>query len=212
MERDAQPSGVRPVERPRAVTSPWAIAALMCSLVVVCPLATLLGPLLGVKAISEIRARPGLKGMPLAVLSIVLGLGITVFWFFAAAWLNANVRQPVLSGPVDELRAGFAGDVARFREGFIDQVPEDVARAFIDELRARYGSLHGIEQDAAAPPPDADANAEPFVVHYVLSFQRDVVEAEAAYVPFEDFRPVGKWRWILIKDEALGDLRYPPGR
>jgi len=197
------------------VTSPWAIASLMCSAVVVCPLATLLGPLLGLKAIAEIRARPGLKGIPLAVAGIALGLATTLLWIGAAIWLNVAVRQPILAGPEPELRAGFRGEIESFKAGFVAEVPDAIAIEFINELTRRYGPFLGIEQDSAASPPEADDLADPdedFIVHYIMSFERGLLEAEAAFVPFKNMRPVGKWRWIVIKDDELGDLRYPPER
>lgn len=216
MEHHSPERASRPSPQPRAVTSPWAIASLMCSAVVVCPLATVMGPLLGLKAFAEIRARPGLKGVPIAVAGIVLGLVVTLVWIAVVIWLNVAVRQPILAGPEPQLQSGFRGNIATFKEGFTGRgaiIADDYAVEFINELTRRYGPFYGMEiAPAADAPPEDDAAALPDerLVAYIMSFERGPIEAEAAFVPFENMRPVGKWRWIRIKDDELGDLRYPP--
>lgn len=201
------------VTPPAKVTSPWAIASLMCSLVVVCPLATLLGPLIGLKAIAEIRARPGLKGTPLALAGIAIGLAVTIMWVGSLFWLNSSVRQPIVRGPVNELQAGFRGDPTGFKAGFVGsgaEMPDEHAVTFINELTRRYGPFRAMEiNENAVLDPDA-SEIQDYLVSYVMTFDRAVVEAQAAFVPFEDMRPVGKWRWIVIKDDELGDFAYPP--
>lgn len=194
--------------------SPWAVAALMLSLVVLCPLATVLGPLLGLKAIADIRAVPGLKGKGYAVAAIIIGVTTTIGWFAAAAWLNASIRQPILNGPVEYLQSGFRGDIAGFKDGFdgsAAQVPDDQVVRFINELTRRYGVFNDMQlapADSEVDPPDPDTVER--IVPYVLTFDRGLIEADAAFVAFEGIRFIGKWRWILIHDDELGDLKYPP--
>lgn len=202
------------IASPAKHNSPWAIAALMCSLVILCPLATLLGPMLGLKAIADIRAQPGLKGTRYAVAAIVIGLLMTATWFATAAMLNAGIRQPILTGPVEPLQAGFQGDIVGFKAGFDGrgaEATDEQAIAFINELTRRYGVFHHMELATADPdadPPDTDSVKR--IVPYTMTFERGLLEAEAAFVPFEGMRFIGKWRWIVIYDDELGDLKFPP--
>lgn len=195
--------------------TPWAYASLVCSLGIFCPLLTLLGPLLGIKALAEIRARPGTAGTGIAVTGIVIGLVVTVAWGGAAFWWDRNVRQPILHGPMDVLRVGLQGDVAAFRRGFFGPAAEaddQVAAAFLSELASRYGMVLNIVQDDTRDPPETEWGAVSPIVPYLMQFEGAFVSGEAEFVILDDRRSgiIAKWRWIIIRDPELGDLAYPP--
>jgi len=201
---------------PRLRTSPWAVASMLCSAAVFCPLATLLGPTLGVKALADIRSRPGLKGTRLALAGIIIGLFATFAWIGVAMWWDRAVRQPILDGPLPELVAGFHGNIAGFQQGFYglgSELPQADAIAFINELTRRYGQFHTMQQAplAADAEPMAQGPIDPRI-EYVLEFERGMVTARAEFVIFPDEGAgiVGKWRSIEILDDDLGRLVYPP--
>jgi hypothetical protein len=212
-------------QRPAIVQSPaspggharisgWALAALLCSMVAFCPVLTLLGPLLALRALVQIKARPDVfRGTRHAVAAIVLGLVFSLGWFIAGLWWNANVRRPLLDGPADELRAGLAGDIARFKSGFHQSEATSDAEAdtFLKEMRRRYGDallqLKQSEDKTRGQLPEHG----PARIPYVLRFNRREVQAEAEFIITEAGRPpmILKWGWIRIIDPAEGDLVYP---
>lgn len=200
-------------EQPRVPpVSIWAMLSLLCSLVVFCPVLTLLGPLLGVKALMDIRSRPWLRGRGIALAGIIIGLIATAMSGGAGYWWHVNVRTPILHGPAEELRAGYAGDYDRFRAGFIGagaEASDDAVEAFFRELDRRYGRLISITQDRTVEDEDDAEGLNPYVP-YVFHFEREIASAEAELVLFaEGLSP--RWKSIMISDPAWGELIYPPG-
>jgi hypothetical protein len=90
-----------------ARTSGWAIAGLFFSAALCCPLMTLIGPLLGLRALIQIRADPQrIAGVGLARAAIVLGLLATVAQAGSLWWWQNHARSRMLQGPATEIRAG----------------------------------------------------------------------------------------------------------
>lgn len=201
--------------QPPVRITPWAYASLICSLGVFCPLLTLLGPLLGIKALAEIRARPGTAGTGIAMTGIAIGVIVTLGWGGAALWWDRHVRRPLLNGPIDVLTTGLHGDVAGFKRGFFGPAAEtddQVAAAFLSEVTSRYGMVLSIIQDETREPPETEWGAISPVVPYLMQFEGAFVSGEAEFVILDDRRSgiMAKWRWLIIRDPELGDLAYPP--
>lgn len=194
--------------------SVWALAALLCSMAALCPAATLLGPLLGLRALLQIKARPEqFRGAKYAWWAIGLGLGFTVVWLLIGAWWNLNVRQPLKHGPVDELRAGLSGDIARFKAGFhgSETTSDAEAATFLQAVRQRYGNIlftMAQADDASRAQLPTQGRA---VIPYQLRFDRGAADAQAQFMISETGGPpmVLKWGWIRIIDANSGDLVYP---
>lgn len=195
----------------RRVT-PWATASLLCSVVVFCPVASLIAPLLGMKAIAEIRARPGVGGLNLAIAGIVIGLVSVLGWAGFATWWHYNVRLPMIEGPLAEIRAAQMGNPAVFRAGFTGdaaQATDEEIAGFLSEMARRWGVLRAITPDFS---PDADASGEHRFharVPYVFHFEQGVaVPGRVEMLLFADgLRP--RWMSITLHDEVRGDLTFP---
>jgi hypothetical protein len=202
----------------RASLSPWAVAAALCGMFVLCPLATMAAPLLGVRALADIRANPGRRGRRLAYGAIVMGLVITAAYLGLAWWWNDNVRVPIKQGPLAELAAGFGGDVAAFEAGFVTDgiaVLPGEASSFLATLGERYGALHGSSQRVIADDERVNYGFAGGVarVAYRLHFDTGAVDADAAFVLASPGRPrVLKWSWIAIRDPDHPELVYPVAR
>src|SRR5262245_6738451 len=98
--------------------SGWALAALASSLGILCPVLTLAGVLMGMRALVEIKAHPTRRGRGMALAGFWLGLVATLAWIVFIIWWNANVRYLLKRGPEEALRAAYAGDFTVFREQF----------------------------------------------------------------------------------------------
>jgi len=88
-----------------APLNPWAFVAIVCS-VGMCPFFTIAGVLLGIRAIVDIKARPGTRGIRLAWAAIFIGGLVTGLWGGGMLWWNINVRGQMQQGPVRAIIEG----------------------------------------------------------------------------------------------------------
>jgi len=190
----------------------WAAASLICSLAV-CPPLCLIGPALGLVALARMRHGPAQRGRGLAIAGISVGLAVCLGWLAAGRAWHVYVRRPLLEGPRAALRAGFAGDVPRFRAAFVDGGDGDdlAAAAFIAELRRRYGAF---VTTSLAPAPEGE---QPKIdwnrprVRYRIEFGQETVDSESVFVIKDPDRSgyVLRFAWLLVHDPVRGDLGYP---
>lgn len=209
---DDRPSPIAPAS---PITSPWAIASLLCG-IAFCPPVALFGVLLGARALLQIKANPMLRGRNLALAGIMLGVFSQVCLVCVLIWWHFNARIPMMQGPREQLQAAMAGDVTAFQAGFHGKgaaASENQAKQFVNELESRYGRLldSGISQ--ASTTKAAMAGSAELTIPYTLVFARQSVEAEAVFMTFAPTRvvpqPVFKWISIRIFDPDRGDLVYP---
>jgi hypothetical protein len=194
-------------EQPR--TSRWAIAALAASLGIFCPLLTLMGPLLAVRALVETRAHPSRRGRGLAVAALWIGLASTAGWAGFFWWWNANVRHLLQHGPQTALLAGYAGDMVGFRDQFIGdgaQASDARVSEFIAQLRERHGRFIAAAQDAMVSAPAQDGSTS-VTIPYLLSFESGDVRSEARILLFADYL-MPRLQAITVKDEH-GVIEFP---
>jgi len=184
----------------------------VCSVILFCLPISVLGGVLGVKALREVRIRPAVRGRGLAMAAIVIALLNIGLWSAGAVWWHANFRRPMLHGPIEAIRAGQAGDVASFRAGFIlDSVPSDEACAgFLNDLTARYGRLLAMRQvdDGRAPPDRYQLGS--YRIPYQMEFETGPIMAEGLFVistPQEGL--VARFAWLAVRDPARGDMVFP---
>ena len=202
-DRDPAKTGLGP-------PSPWACLGLAASVCIFCPLASLAGPFLGWRALVDIRRNPERSGRRLAIAAIILGLATGVLWLGGGWWWNANVRHPILEGPLAAIAAAQAGDVGRARAGFHDDAtPDALVSEFGDELTRRYGRVIGMRVDSGAVPRRLDGRAP--IVPYLVTFERATIAAEARFAVLDErSRLALGFAWIAIRDPERGDLVYPP--
>ena len=201
-------------------TSGLAITSLVFSLTGIIPCLGLLtapiGAILGLIAMLAISSNSARKGMGLAVAGLILGL-VFAGGQGAGTWWVVNKGKEMFaamtSGPNDALQAGFAGDIAGFKDGFYgsgSMASDEEATAFIDELRTRYGEFVSCQMDesqTAQPTPGQTS----MPVAYTVTFENEAMPAEAEII-FADqatgampFKP----GYIIVFDAELGDLKFP---
>ncbi len=212
----APPSGV--IRRRGAGTSGWALAAALCSSVFFCPLLTLIGPILGVRALFHINALPGRRGRGLALAGIIVGSLASLWWLVVALWWNANARRPMIEGPRVAMQAGQAGDLPAFKSAFTGagaSASDEEARAFLDELTRRYGplrlSIQGSAEDRQGP---AMTDGRVSIPYELIFSGGSTVQARAEFIVTEpgSLRPTLKFGSIHVIDPQEGDLAYPAAR
>jgi hypothetical protein len=201
--------------------SPWAIAAaLSCLSLCFLPLS----PVLGWRALVDIRSRPELRGRGIAWASIVFGIVALIAAIAGGIWWNTNVRGMIVHGPAEALRAGFGGDVPGFLAAFDTSetalsesdvaADEPAAARFLSTLSSRYGRLQSVAQDDEAQSDvPFDERAQTLVLMYRLTFERADVLAEAELVLRDPTRGwVRKWRRLVVRDPERGDVVFPAAR
>lgn len=208
------PFAASPAEPPR--TSGLAVGSLVCSLIFCCPITTLLAPFLGLAAIVSIGNNPMRRGKGLALAGILLGIIFTAIWAVALVWIGGYAKEAfamVEGGPREALTAGFNGDIAGFKAQFHGDgatAPDDQARAFLDELRKRYGGFVSSQMsESGRTNPQPGNPVVPFP--YILTFDNGNVDATVEIV-FADQQTGGfinKLGSIVVHDPQRGDLTYP---
>jgi hypothetical protein len=198
-------------------TSGLAIASLVCSLICCIPLTTIPGILLGIGAMISIGKDPAKKGKGMALTGIVLGVIFTVIQaiaYPAAFGYFKTMMEMVWSGPSAAMTAGFAGDIAGFKDEFHGAgaaTTDAEAQLFIDALRSRYGEFTSCYFNEAAGGPGQSGFGKPSLPFpYILEFANGQVEAEAEIIfsdPQKGF--VNKLGYITVFDPDVGDLTYP---
>ena len=184
---------------------------------VFCPLMTLLGPLLGVKALADIRCTPGLGGTRLAAAGIILGLTVSLGWGVTMLWWQSNVREVMIQGPVIEMRAGMRGEYDRVRAGFSGkaaEAPDDVIADFFDELRERYGELLTVRLDVDREMPQPERGRLSPYIPYIFDFEAGEHPGWAKFILIErdPLRLSRTWEAIfIIDDDREDEVTFPPG-
>ncbi len=195
------------VEPPRV--SAWAIASLAASVGVLCPLLAVIGPLLGVRALVEIKAHPSRRGRGLALAGIWLGVASTIAWIVFVFWWNVNVRHVLRRGPDDALRAAYSGDFSAFREAFIGRganVSDEEIRTFIDSLRERHGAFVESRQDDMVSQPKQTGERS-VKIPIMYTFESGNVRGEVQVLLYARVL-AAKLQSITVKDEH-GVLMFP---
>ena len=121
-----------------------ATAALVCSLIICCPLVTVVAPILGIIALLKIRSKPYLKGKGFAWSAIIIGTVATVVWIFGGSFMAYKVFEGTPRTTSSMIAAGYEGDYEAFRAEMTvgsSNVTDEEIQAFIDELRERYGNF-----------------------------------------------------------------------
>jgi len=209
---------INPYEEPpleAQKTSGLAITSLVCSLIVCCPLTTVMGPLFGLLAIIKIGSPPKRRGKGLAWAGILIGILATAGWgWFAYKMYGAF--QMVSHAPAEALRAGYSGDLAKFKVSFGSQglaASDAEAKAFIDQLRSRYGEIVRSELDfeAFAQMQQQNRGQQVLPFRYRLFFTNETVAAELKFDPKNQPRqsdtPV--FESIEIIDTTRGNIVFP---
>ncbi len=194
----------------RQPISLWALAALLCAIGSVCPIAPVLGLVLGTVALFDVR-RPNRSGKRLAVTALVVSVLAIGGWALLAGWWNTHARRPMLYGPAEAIAAGQRGDIAAFRDAFLpgaDATAERDAIEFITAVSDRYGNLVASSQRVDDAEPATTLTR--MTIPYEFVFENGPVDAEAEFVRNDPSGLVLKFAWVVVRDSVAGDVRYPP--
>ena len=153
-----------------------ATAALIASLIICCPITTIIGPILGIISLVSLRGKPHISGKGFAWTAIIVGVIATVIWAFAGIFIGKMAIQFIEKSSevtTSTIQAGYDGDYVAFRSGLARdavQVSDDEIKTFIDELETRYGkfdsaslNLEGDTRRTGASAPNTAATPMRFL-------------------------------------------------
>ena len=188
----------------------WAVASLVCAILFVCPIAPVLGLVLGAIAVIDVR-RKGRSGTRLVIAAMVVSVLAIGGWVLLAGWWNTHARHPMLFGPAEAIVAGQGGETAVFRAAFLagdDTDAERDAIEFLTTLTDRYGLLTASWQRKDDREVSTLRRA---AILYEFQFETGPVDAEAEFVMSKDGGGlILKFAWVVIRDPVAGDVWYPP--
>ncbi len=203
-----------------AKTSGLAITSLVMSLLGIIPclgvITAPIGVLLGI--IGAVTIGPPKKGKGMAITAVILGVvftGAQVVVLKKGYDFIYGFIELVMKGPNDALVKGFSGDIAGFKDSFHGAgatASDAEAKAFIEQLRTRYGSFTSAAFDEkSGQKPNAQPGQPAVPFPYTLTFANKTVKAEVEVV-FADQASGGmvkKLGYIKVFDPTDGDLTYP---
>jgi hypothetical protein len=191
-----------------------ATAALVCSLIICCPITTIIGPILGLISLFTLKGRSG-KGF--ALTAIIVGLISTVIWIAIGVFAEGMATRFLeRTGEVTSttIQAGYDGDYVSFRHGLTrsstDVSDEEIA-SFIEELQRRYGTFDSANMNLKAQDQSLKPAPGEVPIPIIFVFETTDVSAEVLFevIPKGGLEYELKLGCIHIIDAQNGNLIFP---
>lgn len=203
--------------------SGMAVTGFVLTLIFCIPVLPLIGLLLGLGALGRTSADGPMRGRPLAITAVVLGILMTAGQVYATVQI-VNVARifgdsiaSVITGPGESLQAAFDGDGTKATSfWWKGDAPSDAeTAAFVAAAKARFGAF-----DKAFPSDDADPGAgagQPeFVLPFTFTFSNGKYKGEVSFSATKQGETTVGGSYvgidkIVIKDPEGGDLVWAAG-
>jgi hypothetical protein len=196
-----------------------ATASLICSLVLCCPIVTLVGVILGIVALMKIRGS-AMSGRGLAWAGIIVGIlttTLTTLFLIISIKVGLGVVEQTPESVTTAIKAGITGDTEKFRMEFIHDAiaaSDDEITIFLETISTRYG----VFDEAVIDMATFQAGQQPSIgegeeLPIQLVFETKTISAIAVYtytveVGTESLIDV-QIQCLLIYDPENGDIAFP---
>lgn len=203
--------------------SGMAVTAFVLTLIFCIPVFPLIGLLLGLGALGRTSADGPMRGRPLAITAVILGLLMTVGQVYATvqivkvAQIVGDSITSVITGPQESMQAAFDGDGATattfWWEG--DAPSEAETAAFVTAAKARFGDFkNAFPSDDAQP--GAGAGQPEFTLPFTFTFSNGKVDGEVSFTATKEGEMTASGSYIgidkiVIKDPGGADLVWSAG-
>ena len=153
-----------------------ATASLICSLIICCPIATIVGPILGLFALSNMKGKPQISGRGFAWSGIVIGVVSTIVWAVLGTfitYMGLDFIEKVGTISTETIQAGYEGDYKKFRANLTrssSSVTDEEIKTFIDTLQTRYGNFDSsiFNKQSQNLSMESSEGEEVFSVRYIF--------------------------------------------
>jgi hypothetical protein len=195
-----------------------ATASLICSLVLCCPIVTLVGVILGIVALMKIRGS-AMSGRGLAWAGIIVGIlttTLTTLFLIISIKVGLGVLEQTPESVTTAIKAGITGDIEKFRMEFTHDAiaaSNDEITTFLETISTRYGVFDeavidmatiqaGQQPTAGGPEPELPIQ---------LVFETKTISAIAVFTVAEGTESLidVQIQCLLIHDPENGDIAFP---
>lgn len=193
-----------------------ATASLICSLILCCPIVTLVGVILGIVALARIRGS-AMSGRGLAWAGIIVGtLTTTLSTLFMIIAMNValGVLEQTPDSVTTALKAGITGDIEKFRMEFTHGAvasSDDEITSFLETISTRYGVFDNAVIDMAALQAGQQPSSDEPELPIQLVFETKTISAVAVFTVEKgtDSLIDVQIQCLLIRDPENGDVAFP---
>ncbi len=157
--------------------SGMAVASLICSLIICCPLTTVVGPVLGLIALFRFKKHEYLTGKGYAISGIIIGVIATIFWIVASVivgGLATEFLEETKQVSTESIRSAYDGDYEKFRS----YLTKDASHAtdaeiedFVGILQERHGKFDNafLNLEAQYQKPSASDSVDPIPIRFIFA-------------------------------------------
>jgi hypothetical protein len=194
-----------------------ATASLICSLILCCPIVTLVGVILGIVALLKIRGS-AMSGRGLAWAGIIIGIlttTLTTLFMIIAINIGLGVLEQTPESVTTAIKAGITGDIEKFRMEFTHDAvaaSDDEITSFLETITTRYGVFDEAVIDMAtlqAGQQPSTGEGEELPIQLV--FETKTISAIAVFTVAKgtDSLIDVQIQCLLIRDPENGDVAFP---
>ena len=193
-----------------------ATASLICSLILCCPIVTLVGVILGIVALMRIRGS-AMSGRGLAWAGIIIGIlttTLTTLFMIIAVNVGLGVLEQTPDSVTTAIKAGITGDIEKFRMEFTHDAvaaSDDEITSFLETISTRYGVFDKAVIDMATMQAGQQPSGDEAELPIQLVFETKTISAIAVFTIAKgtDSLIDVQIQCLLIRDPENGDVAFP---
>jgi len=193
-----------------------ATASLICSLILCCPIVTLVGVILGIVALMKIRGS-AMSGRGIAWAGIIIGIlttTLTTLFMIIAVNVGLGVLEQTPESVTTAIKAGITGDIEKFRMEFTHEAvaaSDDEITSFLETISTRYGVFDKAVIDMATMQAGQQPSGDEAELPIQLVFETKTISAIAVFTIAKgtDSLIDVQIQCLLIRDPENGDVAFP---
>lgn len=193
-----------------------ATASLICSLILCCPIVTLVGVILGIVALLKIRGS-AMSGRGLAWAGIIIGIlttTLTTLFMIIAINIGLGVLEQTPESVTTAIKAGITGDIEKFRMEFTHDAvaaSDDEITSFLETITTRYGVFDKAVIDMATMQAGQQPSGDEPELPIQLVFETKTISAIVVFTVAKgtDSLIDVQIQCLLIRDPENGDVAFP---
>ena len=193
-----------------------ATASLICSLILCCPIVTLVGVILGIVALMKIRGS-AMSGRGLAWAGIIIGIlttTLTTLFMIIVLILTLGVLEQTPESVTTAIKAGITGDIEKFRMEFTHDAvaaSDDEITSFLETITTRYGVFDKAVIDMATMQAGQQPSGDEPELPIQLVFETKTISAIAVFTVAKgtDSLIDVQIQCLLVRDPENGDVAFP---
>ena len=193
-----------------------ATASLICSLILCCPIVTLVGVILGIVALLKIRGS-AMSGRGLAWAGIIIGIlttTLTTLFMIIAINIGLGVLEQTPESVTTAIKAGITGDIEKFRMEFTHDAvaaSDDEITSFLETITTRYGVFDKAVIDMATMQAGQQPSGDEPELPIQLVFETKTISAIAVFTIAKGTDSLFdvQIQCLLIRDPENGDVAFP---